>query len=248
MDSIRNRRTIRKYKQQDIPAELLNGLLEEAFRASTMGNMQLYSVVVTRDAERKALLAPAHFNQPMVTSAPVVLTFCADFNRFSKWCRQRKAEPGYDNFQSFVTAAIDALLVAQQFCTVAEISGLGCCYLGTTTYNAPQIAEILHLPKFVIPITTLTVGYPADIPAQIERLPIEAILHHEAYQDYTPEAIHRLYFEKENLAENKKYIEENHKENLAQVFTDVRSPRKDNELFSKTFLDFIVKQGFRLPD
>ena len=58
----------------------------------------------------------------------------------------------------------------------------------------------------------------------------------------------RLYFEKENLAENKKYIEENHKENLAQVFTDVRSPRKDNELFSKTFLDFIVKQGFRLPD
>ena len=72
MDSIRNRRTIRKYKQQDIPAELLNGLLEEAFRASTMGNMQLYSVVVTRDAERKALLAPAHFNQPMVTSAPVL--------------------------------------------------------------------------------------------------------------------------------------------------------------------------------
>ena len=106
----------------------------------------------------------------------------------------------------------------------------------------------MHLPKFVIPITTLTVGYPADIPAQIERLPIGAILHHEAYQDYTPEAIHRLYFEKENLAENKKYIEENHKENLAQVFTDVRSPRKDNELFSKTFLDFIVKQGFRLPD
>ena len=153
-----------------------------------------------------------------------------------------------DSFQSFVTAAIDALLVAQQFCTVAEISGLGCCYLGTTTYNAPQIAEILRLPKFVIPITTLTVGYPADIPAQIERLPIEAILHHEAYQDYTPKAIHRLYFEKENLAENKKYIEENHKENLAQVFTDVRSPRKDNELFSKTFLDFIVKQGFRLPD
>ena len=102
MDSIRNRRTIRKYKQQDIPAELLNGLLEEAFRASTMGNMQLYSVVVTRDAERKALLAPAHFNQPMVTSAPVVLTFCADFNRFSKWCRQRKAEPGYDNLISFI--------------------------------------------------------------------------------------------------------------------------------------------------
>ena len=229
ISSLKERRTIRKYLNKDIDEQLLNELLETAFRAPTTQNMQVYSVVITREQENKEKLAPAHFNQPTVTSAPVVLTFCADFNRF-------------------VTAAIDALLVAQQFCTVAEISGLGCCYLGTTTYNAPQIAEILRLPKFVIPITTLTVGYPADITAQIERLPIEAILHHEAYQDYTPEAIHRLYFEKENLAENKKYIEENHKENLAQVFTDVRSPRKDNELFSKTFLDFIVKQGFRLPD
>ena len=248
MESLKQRRTIRKYQQKDISSDLLNDLLETACRASTVGNMQVYSVIVTRDADRKAKLAPAHFNQPMVKTAPAVLTFCIDLRRFSKWCEQRKAEPGYNNFEWFVTGAVDALLVAQTFCVAAEEKGLGICYLGTTTYNAPQIAEILHLPKFVIPITTLTVGYPADIPAQIERLPIEAILHHEAYQDYTPEAIHRLYFEKENLAENKKYIEENHKENLAQVFTDVRSPRKDNELFSKTFLDFIVKQGFRLPD
>ena len=101
MDSIKNRRSIRKYKQDEIPASLLNDLLEEAFRASTMGNMQLYSVVVTRDKQMKEKLAPAHFNQPMVTGAPVVLTFCADFNRFSKWCRARKAEPGYDNPISF---------------------------------------------------------------------------------------------------------------------------------------------------
>ena len=104
MDSIKNRRTIRKYKAQDIPVDLLNDMLETSFRAATMGNMQLYSVVVTRDPEMKAQLAPAHFNQPMVTSAPVVLTFCADFNRFSKWCRQRKAEPGYDNLLSFMNA------------------------------------------------------------------------------------------------------------------------------------------------
>lgn len=107
-------------------------MLETAFRAATMGNMQLYSVVVTRDAEMKAKLAPAHFNQPMVTSAPVVLTFCADFNRFSKWCRQRKAEPGYDNLLSFMNAMTDALLVTQNFCTIAEENGLGTCFLGTT--------------------------------------------------------------------------------------------------------------------
>lgn len=124
MDSIKNRRTIRKYKAQDIPVDLLNDMLETSFRAATMGNMQLYSVVVTRDPEMKAQLAPAHFNQPMVTSAPVVLTFCADFNRFSKWCRQRKAEPGYDNLLSFMNAMTDALLVTQNFCTIAEDKGL----------------------------------------------------------------------------------------------------------------------------
>ena len=134
MESIKNRRTIRKYKQDDVPAALLNELLEESFRASTMGNMQLYSVVVTRDVEMKSRLAPAHFNQPMVTSAPVVLTFCADFNRFSKWCEQRKAVPGYNNFISFLNAATDALLVTQNFCTLAEEAGLGICYLGTFLY------------------------------------------------------------------------------------------------------------------
>ena len=146
ISSLKERRTIRKYLNKDIDEQLLNELLETAFRAPTTQNMQVYSVVITREQENKEKLAPAHFNQPTVTSAPVVLTFCADFNRFIKWCEQNHAEPGYDNFQSFVTAAIDALLVAQQFCTVAEISGLGCCYLGTTTYNAPQIAEIFHLP------------------------------------------------------------------------------------------------------
>ena len=93
MESLKQRRTIRKYQQKDISSDLLNDLLETACRASTVGNMQVYSVIVTRDADRKAKLAPAHFNQPMVQTAPVVLTFCIDLRRFSKWCVQRKAEP-----------------------------------------------------------------------------------------------------------------------------------------------------------
>ena len=166
MDCIKNRRTIRKYKQEDIPSALINELLEEAFRASTMGNMQLYSVVITRDPQMKAKLAPAHFNQPMVTTADVVLTFCADFNRFSKWCRCRKAEPGYDNPLSFLNAMSDALLVTQNFCTLAEAQGLGICYLGTTIYNPDPIIDLLQLPELVMPVATITVGYPDECPAQ----------------------------------------------------------------------------------
>lgn len=245
MDSIKNRRTIRKYKEQDIPEELLNGLLEESFRASTMGNMQLYSVVVTRSREMKEKLAPAHFNQPMVTSAPVVLTFCADFNRFSKWCLQRKAEPGYDNPLSFLNAMSDTLLVTQNFCTLAEDNGLGICYLGTTIYNPSPIIELLKLPRLVMPVATITVGYPDECPAQPDRLPLRGIIHEEVYKDYTPEMIDDIYAYKESLPENKHFVEINHTETLAQIFTDIRYKKADNEMMSESLKATLKKQGFR---
>lgn len=244
MESIKNRRTIRKYKQQDIPAAVLNELLEESFRAPTMGNMQLYSVVVTRDAEMKAKLAPAHFNQPMVTSAPVILTFCADFNRFCKWCHQRKAVPGYNNFISFLNAATDALLVTQNFCTLAEENGLGTCFLGTTIYNPDQIIEILGLPELVIPVATITVGYPDEHPEQPDRLPLQGIVHEERYHDYSPEMIDSIYAYKESLPENKHFVEINHTETLAQIFTDIRYKKSDNDYMSAGLKRVLKQQGF----
>ena len=245
MELLRSRRTIRKYSTREVSDELLNQLLEASFRAPTTGGMQLYSVVVTRDEAMKQRLAPTQFNQPTVTSAPVVLTFCADYNRFVKWCEASQANPGYDNFASFTTAMIDALLVAQQFNTAAEANGLGCCYLGTTTYNAPQIAEILQLPRLVVPVTTLTLGYPESMPEQVERLPLEAIVHRETYQDYSLDRVRSLYAEKESLPVNRRFVEENGKETLAQVFTDVRYTRRDNEHFSRIWADFIASQGFK---
>ena len=104
LENMKNRRTIRKYTTQDIPDALLNELLEVAARASNTGNMQLYSVVITRDKANKEKLAPAHFNQPMITAAPVVLTFCADANRFVKWAELRDAVAGFDNFQTFIVS------------------------------------------------------------------------------------------------------------------------------------------------
>ena len=171
-------------------------MLTEASHAPTTGNMQLYSVVTTRTQEGKEKLAPFHFNQPSVKGCNVVLTFCADFNRFVKWCNASNAEPGYDNFQSFMTAVLDTTLFAQQFCTIAEMRGYGCCYLGTTTYNAPQIAEILELPDRVVPVITITLGVPKGEAPMSDRLPIEAILHNERYCDYNEAKIKSLYAEK----------------------------------------------------
>ena len=204
LECMKNRRSIRKYTDQDIPESLLNELLEVATRASNTGNMQLYSVVVTRDPANKEKLAPAHFNQPMIT-----------------------------------------MLFAQSFCNAAEEKGLGICYLGTTAYNADQIIEALSLPRLVVPIVTVTVGYPAEpIPAQVERLPLAAVVQNETYTDFTPASIDALYSEKEALEVNKQFVRENNKETLAQVFTDVRYTKKNSEHFSEVLLKVLKQQGF----
>ena len=244
MNHIHTRRTIRKYLDRDIPEALLDRLLSAASRTQTMGNLQLYSVVVTRDAAMKARLAPAHFNQPMVTEAPVVLTICADFRRTTDWCLQRNASPGYDNFLSFINAASDALLFTQTFCNLAESEGLGCCYLGTTVYMPQAIIDILELPRLVMPVATITLGWPAEEPPLTDRLPLEAFVHQETYQGYTPERIDEYYNAKEQLTENRHFVEINGKETLAQVFTDCRYTRSDNEAMSTGLLEALERQGF----
>ena len=244
METINTRRSIRKYSDKDVSEELLNRLLSEASRTQTMGNMQLYSVVVTRSKEMKAKLAPAHFNQPMVTEAPVVLTVCADFNRASRWCRCRKAEPGYDNFLSFINAATDALLYTQTFCNLAEEDGLGLCFLGTTVYMPQMIIDALNLPQLVMPVATITLGWPAEQPPLTDRLPLESFVHGETYHDYSPADIDRYYGPKEELDENKEFVRINGKETLAQIFTDIRYTKKDNEAMSAGMMDALKRQGF----
>lgn len=244
MMTINTRRSIRKYSGKEVGDELLNRLLTEAARTQTMGNMQLYSVVVTRSEEMKAKLAPAHFNQPMVTEAPVVLTVCADFNRASSWCRCRKAEPGYDNFLSFMNAATDALLYTQTFCNLAEEEGLGLCFLGTTVYMPQMIIDMLKLPQLVMPVATITLGWPAEEPPMSDRLPLESFVHDETYHDYSPADIDRYYGPKEALEENKEFVRINNKETLAQVYADIRYTKKDNEAMSAGMMEALKKQGF----
>ncbi|MCH5168125.1 MAG: nitroreductase family protein [Prevotellaceae bacterium] len=245
---IRHRRTIRKYTQQPVSDELLNRLIEDASRTQTMGNLQLYSVVVTRSAAMKEMLAPAHFCQPMVTQAPVVLTICADYRRTTDWCLQRQATPGYGNVLSFLNAATDALLFTQTFCCLAEEEGLGICFLGTTIYQPQTIITTLELPELVFPVATLTVGWPAEQPNQTDRLPLQAILHQETYSAFTPERIDACYTKRESLQENKHFVEINNKETLAQVFTDIRYTRKDNESMSDGLLTSLISQKFLRHD
>ncbi|MBU0490019.1 MAG: nitroreductase family protein [Bacteroidetes bacterium] len=244
IDTILNHRSIRKYKPDPVPENVLNDMLNAGIRASNTGNMQVYSMIVTRDEALRKQLCGFHFGQKMVEQAPVHITFCADINRFNKWCRMRKAEPGYDNLLWFVNAAIDALLASQNVCVAAEAHGLGICYLGTATYNADKIIELLDIPHGVIPVAAIVAGYPDDNPPLTDRLPMEAVVHYEKYQDYSNEAISALYAERESQEFTKNLLIENNVETLAQVFTERRYATKDNVFFSEKYLGLLKKQGF----
>lgn len=244
MKSIQNRTSIRKYSSREVSDELLNRLLEEAERTPTMGNLQLYSVVITRSEEGKKALAPAHFNQPMVTGAPVVLTICADYRRTTLWAEQRQATPGYDNPLSFVNAMTDALLFCQTFCNLAEEEGLGCCFLGTTVYQPQSIIDTLQLPELVFPVATITLGWPDENPPLSDRLPVSTIIHEETFHDYSVADIDKAYAYKEQLDENKEFVKINNKQTLAQVFTDCRYTKADCEAMSETLLEALRKQKF----
>ena len=244
METINRHVTIRKFKEKNIANALIESIIFSGTKASTTGNMQLYSIVVSKEKSQIEKLAPLHFNQPVAKNAPVLLTFIADFNRFTKWCEINNAKAGYDNFLSFYTASIDALLVAQNVCIAAENNGLGICYLGTTTYNAQEIIELLELPKLTFPVTTVAIGYPDESPALTDRIPLKGIIHSEKYTDYSNEVINDLYAEKEALESSKKFVAENSLKSLAQVFTDVRYKKADNEFFSAKMKETIKKQGF----
>ena len=241
----KERRTVRSFTE-DVPSpELINEILELAGRAPTTGNMQLYSVIVTRDPQRLAHLRPAHFNQP-ASMAPVLITICADVNRFEHWCRVSDAQPQFRNLQGLTAAVLDASLLGQQIITIAEMKGLGTCWLGTTTYNAPEIAEALRLPRGVVPIGTLAVGYPSGETSQCERLPLKAWAYNEEYPDFTDEQIKQLYAIKDEFDDNQVFIKENGKQTLAQVFTDIRYPASTSDPFSKKFMEYLQSAGFEI--
>ncbi len=244
MELLNKHVTIRKFTSQKISESLLQSIIYSGTRASTTGNMQLYSILISEEKTQREKLLPLHFNQAVAKDAPLLLTFVADFNRFTKWCEISNANPGYDNFLSFYTASIDALLVAQNVCIAAENAGLGICYLGTTTYNAQSIIDVLHLPKLTFPVTTVAIGYPDEKPELTDRIPLSGIIHSETYKNYSASQLKDLYQFKEQLESSKNFVEENKLENLAQVFTNVRYKKSDNEFFSAKMIETIKKQGF----
>lgn len=243
-DYFLSRRSCRDFKDEAIDLSKIEEIIRKAAKAPTCGNMQLYSVIITSENGGLRKLASLHYNQPAASTAPVILTICADFNRFTRWCEINKANAGYDNFHSFITAMTDAVILAQQIVTVAEIEGLASCYLGTVTYNAKEISDLLQLPDLVVPVASVSLGIANSDGEKTDRLPLKGFVHKEIYQKKTDEDIIEIFKIHDENPSNRQFMEENHKDNLAQVFAEVRYPKEANESLSKNFMDLLKDKGF----
>jgi nitroreductase len=252
IDAIHQHRSIRKYKSDSVPETVLREILEAGVRASSSGNMQTYSIIVTRDPGLREQLYGPHMDQSMVLDAPVLLTFCADFHRMRQWLRLNDAPDKFDNFMSFMIGAIDAVLVSQNVALAAESRGLGICYLGSTLANCDQIGRVLGLPENVVPVVGFSLGYPDEDPAPRDRLPLDGLVHDETYQPYSDERIAEVYRERDvkgwerymDFPRLRQMVEESGVKNLAQFYTVVKYTRESHQRFSKTVLDYLAAQDF----
>jgi nitroreductase len=256
MQAIHQHRSIRRYKPDSVPDYLLTEILEAGIRASSSGNMNTYSIIVTRDRKLREQLYEPHMEQRMVLEAPIFLTFCADFHRMRRWLAINDAPDNFDNFMSFMIAAIDAILVSQNVALAAESKGLGICYLGSTLANCDQIGEILNLPQSVVPVVGFSLGYPDEAPPLRDRLPLAGLVHDETYHDYSDDQIREIYRERDtrgwkrymSYPRLRRMIEDAGVENLAQVYTVVKYTRQSHIEFSRKVLQYLIKQDFLDPE
>ncbi|MCP3993875.1 MAG: NADPH-dependent oxidoreductase [bacterium] len=252
IDTIASHRSIRRYRPDPVSQELLDQLLEAGIRASSSGNMQTYSIVVTQDRALRERLFVPHMEQNMVLDAPVLVTFCADFRRMRKWLRLNEAPDNFGDFFAFMVAAVDAILVSQNVALAAEAEGLGICYMGSTLANADQVGEILELPSGVVPVVGFSLGWPDEDPAPRDRLPLDGLVHSEVYHDQSDDEILNIYADRDQAGwerymsnpDLRRLIEEADVENLAQIYTVVKYTPEGQAKYSASLLAYLEKQGF----
>lgn len=249
-------RSIRRYRPDPVPDDVLRRVLEAGVRASSSGNMQAYSIVVTRDRALRERLHAPHMGQDMVLEAPVLVTFCSDFHRMRRWLALSDAADGFDDVFAFLVGAIDAVLVSQNVALAAEAEGLGICYLGSTLANCHEIGRLLELPAHVVPVAGLVMGTPAEDPPRRDRLPLDGLVHWETYRDPSDAEVRATYRERERAGwarymanpELRARIEASGVRNLAQVYSELKYTRADHAQFAAHVVGYLRAQGFALPE
>jgi nitroreductase len=255
---LESHRSIRQFKSELLDQDLVDRVLQDAIAgSSSSGNLNGCSMILTRDKSRKEQLCAMHYDQPMIRQAPLLITFCADTYRTRRWLRLRGASDNFNNFEGFLVAAFDAIILAQSAALGFESHGLGICYLGTTLDSCDRIAAFLELPETCFPVTSLVVGVPDEDPAKRDRLPLLAYVHQEKYQHPSDDELLALYAEREVRGWNRyrslggEIVSEMERlgiTNLAQYYTsELKYPPEEVLRSSRRIRDVLVAKCFDTP-
>ena len=190
-------RSVRGYRPDALPTGTLETLIAAAQSAATSSNLQTWSVIAVTDPDKKAALAKVASNQKHIEQCPLFLIWVADLSRNQRLSAEEKVDLEVMPYQeTFLVAAIDAALAAQNATVAAESLGLSCVYIGALRNNPQEVVRIVGLPSGAFGVFGMCVGYGSAAAAtEVKpRLPQDVIVHHEVY-DATGESAHRAAYD-----------------------------------------------------
>jgi nitroreductase len=190
-------RSVRGYRPDALPTGTLQTLIAAAQSAATSSNLQTWSVIAVTDPDKKAALAKVAANQKHIEQCPLFLVWVADISRNQRLGAEEGLTLETMPYQeTFLVAAIDAALAAQNATVAAESLGLSCVYIGALRNDPRQVASIVGLPSGAFGVFGMCVGYASAAGAtEVKpRLPQDVVVHHNMY-DPTGERDHRAAYD-----------------------------------------------------
>ena len=197
---LQNHSSVRKFKNKPLTDEQVNHIFKSANQASSFSLLQAVSIIRITDEDTRKAIMELSGPQSYIQEASEFWIFVSDFNR------NHQIAPNVDiTYTEFLQiGAVDVGLMAQNAMIAAESMGLGGVYIGGVRLNIEKLSELLELPKYVIPLVGLCIGYPAEEKAQLKpRLPKEVVMHHNKYEEFSLEDIEDYDQEMKKYYENR---------------------------------------------
>lgn len=179
---MQNHVSVRSYTTEPIPKEHLLEIIRSGQSAPSSHFVQAFSIIHVTDNEKRNQIADFAKNKHIRDASDFFL-FCGDFKRLEYASKKYGIPFEYDSLENFIVATIDPALVAQNILTAAESFGYGGCYIGGVRNNIEQISKVVGLPDKVFPLFGLCLGIPTVKNEVKPRLPMEAIIHENVYNE-----------------------------------------------------------------
>lgn len=183
IELLKSHRSIRKFTDEKIDQSIIDQLVQCGQAAATSSNVQAVTTIQVHDPDKRGKLAELAGGQPYVASASAFLVYCADMSRPKFACERQGGDFSPGMTEHFIIATVDVALAAQNTVVAAESLGYGICYIGGLRNNPTDVSELLGIPEHVYPVFGLCIGHPAQDPEVKPRMPLEAVLMHDQYDD-----------------------------------------------------------------